>query len=248
LRRLLIRADPPALAAAAAAEFARAAAACKGEFRVALSGGATPRALYQLLASDKAPYRAAVPWDRLRFYWGDERCVPPDDPDSNYRMAYDALLSRVPARAGSIRRIDGELDDPEESARLYADTLRRELGPAPRFDWVFLGLGADGHTASLFPGTPAAAERTLLARGVRVVAKPSKRVTLTLPVFNAAKTVVFLVAGADKAETVRRVLGEPPSEDLPASLVAPASGDLIWMLDAGAASKIPPFGAETSFI
>ena len=238
-RRRLILDDAAALAAAAAEEFIRAASASTGVFRVALSGGTTPKILYELLADENAPYRARVPWDRLHFFWSDERCVPPDHPDSNYRMAYDAMLSRVPVPPAHVHRIDGELADAGEAAGRYEDLIVAQFDALPRFDWIFLGMGADGHTASLFPGTMAVVEKKKLVTDVWIESKKSHRVTLTFPVLNVAKTVAFLVAGADKAETARMVLEGEPSIERPASLVAPR-GELLWLLARAAASRLKP--------
>jgi 6-phosphogluconolactonase len=233
MRRLIrVLPDQTSLAAAAAEAFAAAASASDGAFRVALSGGNTPKALYALLAAE--PLRARVPWSRVEVFFGDERCVPPDHPDSNFRMAEEVLLSRVPLEPSRIHRVRTELA-PEEAARRYSDELR-----GPRFDWIFLGLGPDGHTASLFPGSAAVNELKVRATSVWVEEKKSHRVTITRPVIDAAKKVVFVVAGADKAEMVRRVVEEPADPAFPASLVAPTGGDLIWLLDAAAASLLKP--------
>jgi 6-phosphogluconolactonase len=232
--------DAAALPAAAAEEFTKAAEASTGPFRVALSGGSTPKALYALLADEKAPYRARLPWDRLHFFWGDERCVPPDHADSNYRMALEALLSKVPVPPAHVHRIEGELPNAETAADKYEDTLVREFDALPRFDWIFLGMGADGHTASLFPGTLAVTEKKKLVTSVWVPEKKTFRVTLTLPVLNAAKTVAFLVAGPDKADSVRLVWGGEASPARPASLVRPVRGELLWLLDRAAAAGLGP--------
>ena len=238
MRRLLILPDAAALAAAAAEEFTRAASASSGIFRVALSGGSTPKSFYALLADEKGPYRARVPWKRLRFFWSDERCVPPGHADSNYRMAFETLLSRVPVPAGNVHRIEGELADAEEAARRCENSLRSEFAGPPRFDWIFLGLGADGHTASLFPGTTAVAETHKLVASVWVEEKKAYRVTFTLPLLNAAKNIAFVAAGADKAETARQVLEDAPSAARPASLVTPSQGDVLWLLDRAAAGRL----------
>lgn len=231
MRRLTrVLGDREKLAAFGAELFADVALASTGVFRVALSGGNTPRALYAKLSEE--PLRARVPWDRLDVFFGDERCVPTDSSESNYRMAADALLSRVPVRPERVHRVQTEMP-PEEAARRYA----RELS-GPRFDWVFLGLGEDGHTASLFPGTPAVTETHASALAVEVAWNKAWRVSLTLPVINAAKKCVFLVSGKDKAETVRRVLEEPATPDLPATLVAPKDGEILWLLDRPAASRL----------
>jgi 6-phosphogluconolactonase len=233
VRRLLIRPDAAALTVSAAEEFARAVETSVGPFRVALSGGETPKAMFRVLAAE--PFRSRVSWHRIRFFWGDERCVPPEHPDSNYRAAYESLLSRVPA--GGIFRIPAELPDPDEAARRYEETLRRELERFP-LDLAWLGLGPDGHTASLFPGTAAVAEKEKWAAAVWVEEKKSHRITMTLPVLNAAKKVIFLVEGEAKAEMVPRVIEDPPGEDRPASLVQPADGEILWMLDEAAAARL----------
>jgi 6-phosphogluconolactonase len=237
-RRRLILADASAATAAAAEEFTRAAAGSMGPFRVALSGGETPKALFSLLAEAKGPYRARVPWERIHFFWGDERCVPPDSPDSNYGAAREGLLSRVPVPPRNVHRIQGELPDSDAAAKLYEAELRAEFGPSPRFDWIFLGLGPDGHTASLFPGTAAVSERVRLVAPVWLEAKKSRRVTLTFPVLNAAKKVVFVVAGAGKSVAVSLALEGEASVTCPASLVAPTDGELLWILDQAAASGL----------
>ena len=239
MRRLLILPDAQSLAAAAAEEFIRASSGSTGVFRVALSGGTTPKALYELLADEKGPYRARVPWPRLHFFWSDERCVPPDHPDSNYRMAFEAMLSRVPVPPAHVHRIEGELEDAGEAAHRYEELIVNQFDALPRFDWIFLGMGADGHTASLFPGTMAVVEKKKLVTDVWIESKKSHRVSLTFPVLNMAKTVAFLVAGADKAETARLVLEGAPSTAHPASLVQPR-GELLWLLDRAASSRLKP--------
>ncbi|MFI5348209.1 MAG: 6-phosphogluconolactonase [Elusimicrobiota bacterium] len=230
--------DAATLALAAAGEFTRVASASKGPFRVALSGGSTPKAFHALLADEKKPFRARIPWERLRFFWGDERCVPPDHPDSNYRMAVESLLSQVPVPPEHVHRMLAEMPDAEKAADLYEETLLREFDGLPLFDWIFLGMGPDGHTASLFPGTTAVMEQKKLVTSVWVDAKASRRVTLTLPVLNAAKKVVFVVAGADKAEAARQVIEGGPQPAFPASLVNPARGELLRLLDRDAAARL----------
>lgn len=225
--------DAAALAATAAEEFAAALRASPRPFHAALSGGSTPRATHEKLAAIPA-----LPWRRVRLFWGDERCVPPDDADSNFGMARETLLSRASIPERGVFRVPTERA-PADAAAAYAETIRRELGPAPRFDWIFLGLGPDGHTASLFPGTSVVREKSALTAAVWVESKKSHRVTLTLPVLNAARRVVFVVSGADKAEVVRRVLEDAPGEDAPASLVRPEGGAR-WLLDAAAASRLTP--------
>jgi len=215
-----------------------------GRFTVALSGGSTPAALYALLATDA--YAARVDWSRVHVFLGDERCVPPDDPASNYRMAWERLLAHVPVPAHQVHRIRGE-DDPAAAAAAYERELRAAFStpdgaprtdPGARFDLVLLGLGPDGHTASLFPGTPAVRERERWVVAHRVPVAPSWRVTLTAIVINVAADVLFLVAG-DKASILRRVLEGPYEPDvLPSQTIAPRAGRLRWLVDAAAAAEI----------
>ena len=206
----------------------------EGPLRLALSGGSTPRALYELLAQE--PYRGLLPWDRMHIFWGDERFVPPDSDLSNYRMAYTALLGHVPIPPGNIHPVQTEDVTPEEAARQYQATLARLYGatvldPArPLFDVVLLGLGTNGHTASLFPGTPALTERDAWALAVTPEGEPT-RITLTYPALNSARHVAFVVAGADKHDVLARVRAHDPAE--PASFIAPV-GALHWFTDAAA--------------
>ncbi|HYL79732.1 MAG TPA: 6-phosphogluconolactonase, partial [Candidatus Acidoferrum sp.] len=210
-------------------------------FTVALSGGSTPKALFRLLAGEgDGSFRGRVPWNRAQVFWGDERHVPPDHPDSNYRMTYDTLLSRVPVPPENIHRIRTEDPDADKVAESYERTLRSVFrlaeGQLPRFDLVLLGMGPDGHTASLFPGTPALHERKRLVVGQWVEKLQTHRITLTPPVLNNAALVVFLVSGAEKAETLRAVLlGEYQPERFPAQLVRPTGGRLLWLVDRAAA-------------
>jgi 6-phosphogluconolactonase len=225
--------DGDSLARTAAEHFVTLAAEAinaRGWFIVALSGGLTPRAAYSLLASDE--FAARVDWSHVYVFWSDERCVPPDHPDSNYRMAREAWLDKVPILADNIHRIRGELD-PHQAAADYRAELETVLGAAGQFDLILLGLGADGHTASLFPATTALEERERSVVAVYVEQLQTWRVTLTLTVINAARHVLFLVSGTAKAETLARVCtGEP----LPAGLVQPTQGQLIWLVDQNAAS------------
>lgn len=247
-----IHPDPPALAVAAAQYFSRAAAAAiaaRGRFTVALAGGSTPAGLYRLLG--EPTWAAQVDWGRTLVFFGDERCVPPDHPWSNYRMARETLLAAVPLPAANIYRVAGELE-PATAAATYAAALRRAFGlrgaGRPTFDLILLGMGDDGHTASLFPGMPALDERRriVVASAVPDYVQPAvSRVTLTFPVLNAARHVIFLVAGASKAEKVRAILGNlrtdhpersaAESKDLPAGRVQPTHGALTWLLDGAAA-------------
>jgi 6-phosphogluconolactonase len=233
--------DPAALARAAAEEVARraeAAVAARGAFTLALAGGSTPRALYRLLADPGAPFRARIAWPAVHAFFGDERAVPPDSFDSNARMAREALLDHVPV--GSVHRIAGELGADEAAARCEAD-LRAHFGdaPVPRFDLVLLGLGSDGHTASLFPGSPALAVRDRWAvAGPPGLPPLVPRVTLTLPVLDAARAVLFLVAGADKAAPLRRLVRPRAGEEpIPAARVHP-QGELLVLADEAAAGEV----------
>jgi 6-phosphogluconolactonase len=224
---------------AAAAEFAAQASQAvrtNGRFAVALSGGSTPKTLYSLLAT-----KPDIPWDKVCFFWGDERHVPPDHPESNYRMANEALLSKVPVRPENIFRIHAEEKDAGAAALQYEQTLKDffHLSPGefPRFDLIFLGVGPDGHTASLFPGTAALNETQRLVVANWVPKFKTDRITFTLPVLNAAAFVMFLLSGADKASTLHEVL-ENSSADLPSQNVRPANGKLIWLVDGPAASDL----------
>jgi 6-phosphogluconolactonase len=251
-RRIQRVADAEALAQAAAGEIVRLASravAARGHFTLALSGGSTPRRLYSLLSDVKAPYRQRVPWERTHVFFGDERHVPPDHPDSNYRMAREALLAHVPA--ASVHRIRAEDPDAARAAAAYEMELRRFFGiveadaAPPQIDLVLLGLGPDGHTASLFPGSSALEERRRWAVALFVERLESRRITLTLPVINRARTVLFLVSGSDKADALARVLGPTPeAELLPAGRVRPEAGALLWIVDRPASSRMPPENAS----
>ena len=225
------------LARAGAAEFlecARDAEQARGRFVVALSGGSTPRRLYELLARE--PFRRQIPWASVEFFWGDERTVPPDHPDSNFRMAKEVLLAPLGISPARIHRIEAERPDRDAAARAYETELARVLGEPPRLDLVLLGLGADGHTASIFPQTPAVRERVRWVVAHHVPALGADRITLTAPIINQAACVVFLVAGAEKATAVARVLHGPREPDLlPAQLIAPEHGRLLWLLEREAA-------------
>jgi len=204
-----------------------------GRFILLLSGGSTPRALYALLGS--AEYRQRVKWSATHLFWGDERMVPISDPQSNYRMVAETLLSRVEVPPENAHRIRTG-STPEESARGYEQELRRWFGAVTNFDLALLGMGADGHTASLFPHSRALGEGQRLV--VPVLEKSPERVTLTLPALNAALRVVFLVSGAQKAPALRAVLEGPPDPDLPAALVRPENGNVYWLVDRPAASLL----------
>lgn len=240
LRRLTI---PQDLFQAAAEEVIRAATeavAQRGRFTIALSGGSTPRNLYTLLAANAG---ASLPWAQMFFFWGDERHVPPEDPDSNYRMAKEALLSKVPIPAANIFPVPAENPDASAAADSYEQTLRKffEVAPGefPRFDLILLGIGSDGHTASLFPETAALQETSRLVVANWVEKLKTSRITFTLPVLNAARCAAFLVSGTDKATVLREILeGSAPGEKYPSKLVRPSAGNLIWFVDRAAASEL----------
>ena len=243
-RDVVVLADLAAVARAAANRLvarARESIAGHGTFSVALSGGSTPRALFDVLASDD--YRDRIEWGRARVFWSDERCVPPDHPDSNYRLAHEALLSKVAIAPGNAHRLRGEID-PGQAALEYEQIVRREVaapatGGAPAFDLILLGMGPDGHTASLFPGTVVLREDTRLVAANFVPRLNAHRLTFTPPLINAAASVTFMVAGSDKAETLRAVLeGEHQPDALPAQIIRPASGQLTWLVDRAAASQL----------
>lgn len=232
--------DAAALAEAGAREFARAASDAiedRGIFRVVLSGGSTPRALYSRLT--RAPWRRSVPWDRTRFFFGDERCVPPDNERSNYRMAREMLLDPLKIPARHVLRMKGE-EEPPRAALACEQAIRgRFCGRPARFDLVLLGLGEDGHTASLFPGTTALAERRRLVVANFVPKFSEWRLTMTLRSLNAARRVIFLVSGSEKARAAAKIVKKRRGvETLPASAVSPGRGTLLWLLDEPAASKL----------
>jgi 6-phosphogluconolactonase len=237
---LLVYETPEELAEAAARDFAsraREAINERGRFAVALAGGSTPKAAYEVLARD---YAGALDWSKVHVFFGDERTVPPDHEDSNYRMAYEALLSRVPV--GSVHRMRGELP-PEEAAAAYEEELREFFGPddVPRFDLILCGLGEDGHTLSLFPETAALdiTDRWVVANPVLKL--ETTRLTLTIPVLNASRAVTFLVAGEGKADVLKQILeGDADPRAYPAKLVNPKSGDLTWIVDLAAARLLKP--------
>jgi 6-phosphogluconolactonase len=231
--------DAGALASRAAESFVRLAAEAlqtRGRFGVVLAGGSTPERTYALLAE------VQLEWRNVHIFWGDERCVPPSCPENNYHRAAQILLDRIAIPPDNVHRIRGELPA-DEAARDYELELRRVFrDELPRFDLVLLGLGTDGHTASLFPGTPLIREKNRWTAAVTHRTPPLPlidRVTLTLPVLNAAANVIFLVAGADKAEILSRVLLNPTQSDLlPAHAIKPVSGHLRWLLDQSAAARL----------
>jgi 6-phosphogluconolactonase len=212
----------------------------RGRFSIALSGGSTPRNLYNLLATNA---RASLPWDRMYFFWGDERHVAPTDKESNYRMANEAMLAKVPVAEANVFRVPAENPDAAAAADSYEKTLQKffalEPGQIPVFDLILLGLGPDGHTASLFPETAALQEKSRLVVANWVEKFQTHRITFTLPVLNAARWVAFLVSGTEKAQALKAVLqDDAPGEKYPAKLVRPANGKLIWLVDRAAASGL----------
>jgi 6-phosphogluconolactonase len=245
--RLVVVDDAAALAREAASELTRIAqraVSASGRFTLVLSGGSTPRRLYELLADAAAPYRGAIPWASTQIFFGDERHVPPDDPRSNYRMANEALLSHVPVPAANVHRVEAERADAGEAAALYARTIERVFalapGEWPRFDLILLGMGPDGHTASLFPGSDALGVRDRAVAATWVAKFDAWRITLTLPVFEAAAAVHFLVSGADKAQTLSAVFDPAsPPDAFPCQRIRPRAGELLWLADRAAAGNLP---------
>lgn len=235
---LHIHKDPEAIAERAAhllAAMCEEAINERGLFRMAISGGHTPVPLFRLLT--KQDWSDRLPWDKIGIYWVDERCVEPDNPESNYGVARKELLSKVPAT--HYYRMRGD-EDPEKAAAAYEELIREDfyLGPKelPRFDLMILGMGSDGHTASIFPGSPIMAEKKKLVTEVYVPEKQEDRITLTLPVINNARSCMFLVTGAEKHAALSDVLNLLSEPVLPAQCVRPGSGSLIWIVDQAAAS------------
>jgi 6-phosphogluconolactonase len=240
---IIVADDPAALADSAAhgiVDAALEAVKSRGRFMVALAGGNTPRTTYERLA--QSPLRERMPWDHTWIFFGDERGVPPTHGDSNYRMANEALLSKVPIPPAHVLRIRGEAEDPDAAAAEYAkriaDVFASRRGELPRFDLILLGIGVDGHTASLFPGSPVLKEvfRPVAAVHAGAASIP-QRFTFTFPLINAAARVMFLVAGSEKAKVLKAVLTEPGS-GLPCSMVQPTNGRLVWLLDRPAAALL----------
>ena len=236
-----------AMALASAELFAKKveeAVATRGVARIAISGGSTPQATFKLLADPARPFLATVPWDKLQLFWVDERCVPPDNPESNFGVCRDLLLTRVPIPETNVFRMEGELD-PDEAASRYESLLRNvmklEGAESPAFDLVVLGMGPDGHTASLFPETAALHEMGRLVVANHVAQKDTWRITLTWPVINQAAEVAFEVEGRGKTKVLAEVLTGPRDpERLPSQLIRPANGKLLFLLDDDAAAKLPP--------
>jgi 6-phosphogluconolactonase len=232
--------DSNSLASAAAEhiiEMARAAITEHGRFSIALSGGSTPKILYELMA--RPPYAEQMTWPQVHVFWGDERCVPPDHVDSCYRMAREALLDHVPLLSENVHRIQGEIP-PDEAAAKYERILHHFFGDqSPTIDMILLGMGDDGHTASLFPGTKALHEEKRWVIENYVEVKQMWRVTLTRPAINSAAHIMFLVSGSNKAERLHSVLqGEHTPFDLPSQMINPERGELSWFVDQDAAQLL----------
>ena len=215
----------------------------RGVARIAISGGSTPKTMFSLLADPSRPFVATLPWSQLQLFWVDERCVPPTDAESNYRMTREQMLSKVPLPEENVHRMEGELD-PQEAAGRYESVLRNTMklegAELPVFDLVLLGMGDDGHTASLFPHTEALQEMSRLVVANHVPQKDTWRITLTWPVIDQAREVCFLVEGTAKADVLAAVLTGPHDpERLPSQLIRPVSGELRFLLDDAAAVRLP---------
>lgn len=237
-REVRVFPDTVALARAAAMHFveiARSAIELKGRFSVALSGGTTPEPMYRLLTAPE--FTSQIDWKHVHLFWSDERCVPPDDPDSNFNMAWKSFISQIPIPKGNIHRILGE-EVPEAAAERYEQELKDHFkGDEPRFDLILLGLGEDGHTASIFPGSAAVAESDRLVLAAQYRGTKQWRVTMTLLAINAAADVTFVVAGESKREILKLIrTGLNSPEELPAVGVNPRDGTLRWLCDDAAAS------------
>lgn len=243
-REIQVLSGPRELSRAAADEFVRLsdeAVKARGLFAVALAGGSTPKMLYSLLATDA--YRSRAPWEKIHFFWGDERHVPPDHKDSNFRMTQETMLSKVTVPAANVHRVKSENPDARKAATEYENELRGFFtahkllaNGLPRFDLVLLGMGPDGHTASLFPGTHAVRERERWVAAPWVDKFQTYRITLTPPVINNAACILFFVSGEEKAETLRAVLeGTEESDRYPSQIIRPTSGALRWLVDRAAA-------------
>jgi 6-phosphogluconolactonase len=248
-REILVFPNPESLANAAAELFVRSAAASiqnHGAFIVALSGGSTPKRLFEILATDN--FQAKIDWNRVYLFWGDERYVPSDHPDSNFRMTMDTLLSKVPIPHANVHRIRTELSPAEavatnyesEIARFFTSFSDKHRERFPAFDLVLLGVGTNAHTASLFPHSQVLQETSHLVAAEFVAEVGMWRITMTAPLLNAAREIVFLVHGKEKAQVVREVLfGDYDPERKPAQMIQPANGRLKWLIDSASAAKLP---------
>lgn len=213
--------------------------ATHGRFTIALSGGTTPRKLYGLLGTE--PYLSQIDWILVHIFWSDERCVPPDNEESNYHLAHEVLLSKIPIPAPQVHRMPAEMSNRNTASQEYADEMRRVFGTndIPNFDLIQLGMGPEGHTASLFPHQASLHEQQRLVMPVSVPKPPPDRLTFTPPLLNAARNVLFLLTGSDKADALHAVLENPYNPDeYPAQIVRPSDGEVTWMVDTAAAEKL----------
>jgi 6-phosphogluconolactonase len=213
--------------------------AAHGRFTLALSGGSTPRKLYAMLADE--PYRGQIDWALVEIFWSDERCVPADDAESNYHLAQEVMLSKLPIAASQIHRVPADEPDREAASLAYTKEMQRVFGTdgIPQFDLIQLGMGPEGHTASLFPHQASLTEQQRLIMSVTVPKPPPPRLTFTPPLLNAAIHILFLVTGPDKSEAVQAVLEGPKQpEEYPAQIVQPSDGEVTWMLDKAAAALL----------
>jgi len=214
-----------------------------GRFTIALSGGSTPRKLYGLLGNE--PYRSQIDWTLVHIFWSDERCVPPNNEESNYHMAHELLLSKISIPAVQVHRMPADMPNRNAAAREYEDEMRRvfETDGVPNFDLIQLGMGPEGHTASLFPHQASLHEQQRLIMPVSVPKPPPDRLTFTPPLLNAARNVLFLVTGSDKADALHAMLEGPYNPDeYPAQIVRPPNGEVTWMVDTAAATKLQTKG------
>jgi 6-phosphogluconolactonase len=245
-REIQVLPDAAAIARRAADKIIASAALAvneRGVFHISLAGGSTPKALYSLLASEA--FRDKMPWDKTQIFFGDERHVPPDHADSNYRMANESMLSKVPLKADQVHRIKAEYEDAEKSAKEYEQELRSSLklaaGQLPRFDVLLLGMGDEGHTLSLFPGTKALHDNGRWVMSNWIGKLFTERVTITGPVANNSALAIFMITKADKALALKGVLEGPHEpEQLPSQLIQPTNGKVLWLLDTTAASQLSP--------
>ena len=211
----------------------------RGRFTIALSGGNTPGKLYSLLGSE--PYLSQIDWKLAEIFWSDERCVPPDDPESNYRMAHETLLSHISTPAAQVHRMPADQPNRDGASLAYTQEMQRAFSTdgIPNFDLIQLGMGPEGHTASLFPHQPALHETQRLVVPVTVPKPPPDRLTFTPPLLNAARHILFLVTGADKADALHAVLeGSYNPDEYPAQIVKPANGEVVWMVDTAIAQNL----------
>jgi len=211
----------------------------RGRFSIALSGGSTPKELYSLLATE--PYRSQLAWPSIEIFWSDERCVPPESPDSNYAMAHEVLLSKIPIPANHIHRMPADKADRDAASQEYTLEMQRTFGTngIPSFDLLQLGMGPEGHTASLFPHQPSLQEQQRLVMPVTVPKPPPPRLTFTPLILNASRHILFLVTGSEKADALHAVLeADYQPEEYPAQIIRPPNGEVTWMLDTNPAAKL----------